>query len=93
MKIIFDTAPLITCCKFEVERKPIIDHLIAAGCQVLIPSHVQHEVAAGQSRYADARVAEVRIKADKINVHEVVIPQDNVLNLYGLGSANRPLSL
>jgi rRNA-processing protein FCF1 len=49
---IFDTAPLITCCKFEVDGQPIVDHILP-HCHIIIPSAVRQELVAEQ---ADTRM-------------------------------------
>ena len=83
-KTVFDTAPLITCCKFEIQGKPIVDYILDK-CNIVIPSTVRTELTVEKEVYADAVVAEARIKAERTEVRDVKLPADNVLDYYGLG--------
>lgn len=85
IKTVFDTAPLITCCKFEARGRPIIDYILNSGCDIVVPSAVQAEITAERFRYPDARLAEERIQAGRISIRDVTIPAENVMALYGLG--------
>ena len=87
-KTVFDTAPLITCCKFEIQGKPIVDYILD-NCNIIIPSTVRTELTIEKEVYADAVVAEARIKAERIEVRDVELPADNVLDYYGLGSGEK----
>ena len=44
LTVVFDAAPLITACKFEVQGMLVIDHLLPECCIVIAPS-VEEEVA------------------------------------------------
>jgi rRNA-processing protein FCF1 len=81
---IFDTAPLITCYKFEVDGQPIVDHILP-HCHIIIPSAVRQELVAEQGRYPDAVIAADRVSRGTIEVREVCLPNENVLDYYGLG--------
>jgi predicted nucleic acid-binding protein len=86
---VFDTAPLITCCKFEVCGQPIIDHILDNGCSIVIPSVVQEEISAERHRYTDARLAEQQIHTGRIAVRDVTVPADNATALYNLGKGEQ----
>lgn len=88
VKAVFDTGPLITCCKFYVQGKPIIDYILES-CRITVPSVVQEELIIEKDRYADAIVAEERVKGGRIEVRNVELPLDNVLNYYGLGAGEK----
>ena len=62
-KTVFDTAPLITCCKFEIQGKPIVDYILD-NCNIVILSTVRTELTTEKEVYADAVVAEARIKIE-----------------------------
>jgi len=64
---IFDAGPLITACKFEVDRQAVIDHLLA-HCQIVVAESVRDEVVVAGARYADAQIAKERIDNGKISV-------------------------
>jgi predicted nucleic acid-binding protein len=85
---IFDTAPLITCCKFEVDGQPIVDHILP-HCHIIIPSAVRQELVAEQGRYPDAVIAADRVSRGTIEVREVCLPNENVLDYYGLGEGEQ----
>ena len=42
--VVFDAAPLITACKFEVQGVLVIDHLLPK-CRIVIAPSVEEEVA------------------------------------------------
>jgi hypothetical protein len=44
LTVVFDAAPLITACKFEIQGKPVIDHLLS-GYHIVIAPGVEEEVA------------------------------------------------
>lgn len=89
LRTVFDTAPLVTSCKFQVGGGPIIDQ-ITGHCSILIPPAVEAEVTAYQNRYPDAAVAAERIKRGQITVASVrPLPADNVLSYYGLGEGEK----
>jgi len=85
---IFDTAPLITCCKFEVDGQPIVDHILP-HCRIIIPLAVRQELMAEESRYSDAVIAAARVKRGIIEIRDVRLPSENVLDYYGLGEGER----
>jgi predicted nucleic acid-binding protein len=82
---VFDTSPLITACKFELRGQPIIDHLLAANCRIIVPSSVQAEITAELHRYPDAKIAAERIRNEQVLVRNVIMPSENVMDLYSLG--------
>jgi len=88
-KTVFDTAPLITCCKFEVQGRLIIDYILDGGCDIVVPAVVQVEIMAERHRYPDAQLADQRIRSGRITVRDVAIPPDNIMALYGLGGGEQ----
>jgi predicted nucleic acid-binding protein len=50
---------------------------------------VRTELTIEKEVYADAVVAEARIKAERIGVRDVELPADNVLDYYGLGRGEK----
>lgn len=67
MNVVFDASPLITACKFEVEGKLVIDHLLTC-CQIVISPSVEEEVAILGAKYPDGVVAGERIAGGQIQV-------------------------
>jgi hypothetical protein len=60
LTVVFDAAPLITACKFEVQDVLVIDHLLQECCIVIAP-RVEDEVAILGASYPDGVVAGERI--------------------------------
>jgi len=56
LTVVFDAGPLITACKFEVEGKPVIDHVLS-GCHIVIAPRVEEEVAVLGAGYPNGVVA------------------------------------
>jgi predicted nucleic acid-binding protein len=50
---------------------------------------VMEEVIVERERYADAIVAEERVKAKRIKIRDVDLPFNSVLNYYGLGAGEK----
>lgn len=67
LAVIFDSAPLITACKFEARGKLIIDHVLE-GCRIVIAPRVEEEVAVLGASYADGVAAGERIARGEIQV-------------------------
>lgn len=84
LKLVFDTAALITCCQFKVHGLPVVEHILPA-CAIVIPSAVQTEVTIASDRYVDAQLAAGLVAAGKVQVESVVLPRSNVLEYYKLG--------
>lgn len=84
LKLVFDTAALITCCQFNVHGMPVVEHVLTA-CTIVIPGAVQSEVTIASDRYVDAQLAARLIAAGKVQVESVVLPRSNVLEYYKLG--------
>jgi hypothetical protein len=91
---VFDTAPLITCCKYTVRERPIIDWLLDNNCHVLVPEIVEQEILAGQEKYTDAMIAAEHLKVNEIEVFDVSEPMiSSVLSTYGLGNGEQGVML
>jgi hypothetical protein len=96
----WDATSLITCAKFQLEGRLILDHVLAVA-QIVITSEVQQEtVEAGSAGgYPDAVAIKERIDAGRIIVRTVTrmsVPFEEVLDLYGLQEGNKavvPLAL
>lgn len=89
MNVVFDAGPLITACKFEVEKKLVIDHLLT-DCRVLIPPSVEEEVAIMGAIYPDGVAAGERIADGRIRVVSVSARRwDRHLHEYALGDGER----
>jgi len=89
MKVVFDAGPLITACKFEVEGKLVIDHLLT-DCRVLIPPSVEEEVAILGARYPDGVAAGERIADSRIRVVRVDARRwGRLMHGYALGDGER----
>ena len=89
MKVVFDSGPLITACKFEVEQKLVIDYLLTY-CSILIASSVEEEVAVLGSNYSDGVAAGERIEGGKIKVVNVSHRRWNEhLHGYALGKGEQ----
>src|SRR5919106_5713043 len=67
LTVVFDAAPLITACKFEVQGVPVIDHLLPE-CRIVIAPRVEEEVAILGASYPDGVVAGERIARGGIQV-------------------------
>jgi hypothetical protein len=67
LTVVFDAAPLITACKFEVQGVLVIDYLLPECCIVIAPS-VEEEVAILGASYPDGVVAGERIARGSIQV-------------------------
>ncbi|MEK7327293.1 MAG: hypothetical protein AAB217_18770 [Chloroflexota bacterium] len=87
---IFDAGPLITLCKFQVQGQPAID-LILEACDITIPAAVQAEVVIAGSRYPDAKVAQERLVARRIQVATSAADASlaEILALYNFGDGER----
>ncbi len=86
---VFDAAPLITACKFQVEGQLIVDYLLS-GCHIHIASKVEAEVAIMGSSYADGLAVAKRIARGEIQV--VPVTADHLaqrLSAYALGDGER----
>jgi predicted nucleic acid-binding protein len=88
VKTVFNTAPLITCCRFQFRAIPIVDYILAE-CRITIPLAVSEELIAEKDRYPDALTAWERIKEDRIEVREVKLPSKSVLDFYTLGTGEK----
>jgi hypothetical protein len=85
---IFDTAPLITCCKFEIDGQPIVDHILP-HCHIIIPSAVRQELIAEKGRYPDAIIAAARVTKGTIEIRKVHLPSENVLTRFDSAPGER----
>lgn len=65
LTVVCDASPLITACKFEVQGKLVIDHLLA-GCRMVIAPSVEEEVAVLGASYPDGVAAGERIAGGAI---------------------------
>jgi len=88
IKVIFDSSVLITCCKFAVDGKLLIEHL-SGICKILIPDAVSEEAIAAGAKYRDAAVAEQMIRGGRIKVEQVTVPAGGVLDRYRLGKGEK----
>ena len=70
LTVVFDAAPLITACKFEVQGVLVIDYLLPECCIVIAP-RVEEEVAILGARYPNGVVAGERIARGGIQVMAV----------------------
>lgn len=66
-KLIFDAGPLITTCKFVVNKRFVIDHILDAS-EIVIAESVHDEVVIAGAHYADAQAAKERVVVGKITV-------------------------
>jgi predicted nucleic acid-binding protein len=89
LTVIFDAAPLITACKFEVRGVLVIDHLLPECCIVIAP-RVEEEVAILGASYPDGVVAGERIARGAIQVMAVTDRKwARYLADYALGDGER----
>lgn len=89
LTLVFDAAPLISACKFEVHGQLVIDHVLSA-CRVVIAPSVEEEVAVLGAAYADGVVAGERIVRGEIQVVPVGERQwSRYLADYALGDGER----
>ena len=88
IRIIFESGPLITSCKFQVEGKPIVD-LILDFCEIVIPPSVKREVIEEGYRYPDSIIAKERSNQGRIVVKNLSGSQDRILKMYKLGDGER----
>ncbi len=89
LTVVFDAGPLITACKFEVQGKLVIDHLLA-GCEIVITPTVEEEVAVLGAGYPDGIAAGERIVRGDIQVVSVVEHKwERHLADYALGDGER----
>jgi predicted nucleic acid-binding protein len=89
LTVIFDAAPLITACKFEVRGVLVIDHMLPECCIVIAP-RVEEEVAILGASYPDGVVAGERIARGAIQVMAVTDRKwARYLADYALGDGER----
>ena len=86
----WDATSLITCAKFQVNGRLILDYALSAGKIVIVQEVQQETVTAGLAGgYPDAVEIKTRVDAGQIEVRLGVPlspPFEEVLNLYGLHS-------
>ncbi len=90
-KAIFDAGPLITACRFAVQGRLVLDHLLDE-CQIAIPPSVQTEVMVAGRRFPDAQEAQQRVSTGEIQVVTPPSLSGNtpaILDLYELGDGER----
>lgn len=87
-RVIFDTNALITACKFSIQGRHLIEWILQSHV-VVVPSAVGEEAIRGKNRYEDAAVAARLIDAQKIQVEQVVVPQESFLHDYDLGRGEK----
>jgi hypothetical protein len=89
----WDATSLITCAKFEVEGRLVLDYALAAERIVMTGEVQQETVDAGMARgYPDAVAIKERIDSGQIDVRTVeqmTAPFEEVLDLYGLQDADK----
>jgi hypothetical protein len=89
LTVVFDAAPLITACKFEVQGVLMIDHLLSA-CRIMIAPRVEEEVAILGASYPDGVVAGERMARGGIQVMAVAERKwTRYLADYALGDGER----
>src|SRR5215467_2271517 len=89
----WDATSLITCAKFQIGGRVVLDYALEAG-RIVLSREVQHEtVDAGLvGGYPDAMVIKERIDAGHIEVRVVArmsAPFEEVLDLYGLQEGDK----
>jgi hypothetical protein len=89
----WDATSLITCAKFELEGRLVLDYALAAE-KIVMTSEVQQEtVDAGLARgYPDAVAIKERIDSGQIAVRTATrmsVSFEEVLDLYGLQDADK----
>jgi hypothetical protein len=89
----WDATSLITCAKFEVEGRLVLDYALDAE-KIVMTSEVQQEtVDAGLGRgYPDAVAIKERIDNGQIGIRaaeRMSVPFEEVLDLYGLQNADK----
>ncbi|MFN2129284.1 MAG: hypothetical protein ACK2VD_02075 [Anaerolineae bacterium] len=89
-KLILDSGPLITTCKFSVQDLLLIDHLLRR-CEIIVADSVRDEVVVAGVQYRDAHAARQRIERGQIAVLSPPAVPDLgiVLGLYELGHGER----
>ena len=89
MRVIFDSGPLITACKFFVRGELIVD-VILRSCSIIIPEAVKSETVDNAKGFPDALEIARRIKRGFIEV-EKILPTtvSPILNGYVLGAGER----
>jgi len=91
----WDATSLITCAKFQISGRLVLDYALDAG-EIVIPREIRQEtVDAGLTRgYPDAVAIKDRIDAGQIEIRSVVrmpVPFEEVLDLYGLQEGDKAL--
>lgn len=89
----WDATSLITCAKFQVDGRLVLDYVLDAA-KIVITTEVQQEtVLAGLAGgYPDAVEIKARIDAGRIEVRpaaRLAAPFENVLDLYGLHEGDK----
>lgn len=84
MKVVFESGPLITACKYFVEQRPVID-IILDSCEILIAPSVRKEVIDEGKTYPDGIIAGERLSQGKLIIKEVDSLQERILRTYKLG--------
>jgi predicted nucleic acid-binding protein len=88
LKLVVDSASLITAAKFAVDGLTIADHL-AQRCQLLIVPAVYHEVIVAGVAYPDAARVQAMVEAGHITVTAPLVSDASVLDSYKLGQGEK----
>jgi len=86
--IVFDSSALITCCSFEVDGIPVIQHILDV-CHITLTGAVSDEVTFDYVKYPDAALAKHLIDEGAVDLQEIVLPADNILERYKLGKGEK----
>lgn len=89
----WDSTSLITCAKFQVDGRLVLDYALDVAPIVITTEVKQETVDAGLAGgYPDAVEIKIRIDSGRIKVHTVARmsdPLEEVLDLYGLHEGDK----
>jgi predicted nucleic acid-binding protein len=88
LRIIIDSASLITAAKFSVDGRTVIEH-IADRCQAIIVPAVHSEVILAGAVHADAAHIQAMVVDGRITVEAPTSPTATVLDRYKLGRGEK----
>lgn len=88
LKLVVDSASLITAAKFTVEGRTVAEHL-ARQCSLIIVSAVHNEVIIAGAAYPEAAQMQGMVADGRITVEVPLVSGASVLDSYKLGQGEK----
>ena len=88
LKVVVDSASLITAAKFTVDSSTVLEHL-AQCCLLRITPAVHHEVILAGAAYPDAAHVEAMVTDGRITIASPPVSAASVLDGYKLGRGEK----